>query len=87
MITKYTSKIEKVVLLSTDFPLRWYVPCHEWVVRSLKWSLRGFARKDFTENLENVILQSLLARFTLLLIKWVEYKIEGGFEWKMICTE
>jgi len=33
----------------------------------LKRSLRGFARKDFTENLENVILQSSLARFTLIL--------------------
>jgi len=29
----------------------------------------GFARKGFTENLENVILQSSLARFTLLLVK------------------
>jgi len=38
------------------------------------------ARKDFTENLENVILQSSLARFTLLFIKWMEYKIKGGFE-------
>ena len=28
------------------------------MVRLLKWALKGFARKDFTENLENVILQS-----------------------------
>jgi len=61
--------------------------CRQWVVRLLEWSLRGFCKKDFTENLENVILQSSLSRFTLLLIKWMEYKIEGGFEWKTIYTE
>jgi len=31
-----------------------------------------FARKVFTENLESVILQSSLARFTQLLLKWME---------------
>jgi len=49
---------------------------NEWL-RSLKGSLKGFARKDFTEN---VILQSSLARFTLLLLKRMEYKIKGGLE-------
>jgi len=33
-----------------------------------------------------MILQSLLARFTLLFIKRMEHKIEGSFEWKMIYT-
>jgi len=32
-------------------------------------SLNVLAIKDFTENLENMILQSSLARFTLCLIK------------------
>jgi len=50
--------------------------CGERVVRSFKWLLKDFARIYFTENLENVILQSLLARFTLLLIKWMEYNIK-----------
>ena len=45
--------------------------CCEWAIRSLKWSLKGLVRKDFTENLENVILQSSLSRFTLLLTKWI----------------
>jgi len=34
-----------------------------------------------------VILQSLLARFTLLLLKRMEYKIKGGLSRKMIYTE
>ena len=32
-----------------------------------------FARKDFIENFENVILQGSLARFTLLLLQLMEY--------------
>jgi len=50
-------------------------------------SLNVLAIKDFTENLENMILQSSLARFTLCLIKWMEYKIKRGFTQKMIYTE
>ena len=46
-----------------------------------------FARKNFTENLENTLSQSLLARFIWLLIEWKEYKTEAGFEWKIIYTE
>jgi len=65
------------------------VRCH--VVVAGEWLGRindqSFARQDFTENLENVILQRSLARFTLLLFKWMEYKIEEGFEWKMIYRE
>jgi len=53
----------------------------------LKRSLKGLARKDLTENVENVILQNSLARFTPLLIKWMEYKIKEGFQGKMIYTE
>ena len=60
-------------------PLSCLPPCHEWVVRSLKRLLKGFSRKAFTENLENVILQSSFARFTLLLNKWMKYEIKQGF--------
>jgi len=59
--------------------LKWVVRSVKWVVRSLKWSLKGFAWKNFIEDLENVTLQILLARFTLLIIKWMEQNIERGF--------
>jgi len=52
-----------------------------------KGSLKDFARKGFSENLENVILQSSLARSTLLLHKGVEHNIKRGFVWKMIYRE
>jgi len=46
------------------------------VARLLKWPLKGFAIKDFTDYLENVLIQSSLARFTQLLIEW-NTKLKG----------
>jgi len=55
--------------------------CRGWAVGSLKWSLKSFARKDFTASLENVILQKVCWQGSLyyLLNEW-NTGSKGGVE-------